>query len=257
MVINFMRCVGASLVNNLSSQKKIEFNFTSRLALIGLFFCIHPINAATTSVDWDNSDSSPDGDISGSLGGIVVNVDNGSTMLSVYRNGGRFFSTDWSANLGSDGVSGIGGSGVLAEGATLDMGGAGYATTTITFSQTVSNPTLLFNFVDNVNHQWLFSSLMPLLSLTDKSIVNPIIGAGNQVTINSGEGNNTDDAGFSLQFTGDFDSIAFDSSPGINGATPQSVGFTVLADVVPEPSSFTFLLFGLFTLLYRRRGINP
>ncbi len=216
------------------------------------FSLIVSSQAALMSVAWDSSDTSADGQISGQLGNISVSVNNQSNMDPAARNGGLYFSTDWSTNLGSNNVPGIDGPGITNDAASLDMGGASYQTTTITFSEAVVNPTILINFVDDKSHQWLFDSLMPLLILHDSNQVNPLIQAGNQVFINASEGNNTANSGFAIQLTGSFDSISFDSS-NYDYLTPHSVGFTIVAQV-PEPATISLLALSSAGLFRRRRS---
>ena len=201
-----------------------------------------PVRGGLISVNWDNGDSTADGLISGTLGGISVSVDNEAVFAPTsLRNGGLFLSTNWSTNLGSDGVPGIGSAGVLNEAATLDMGGAGFETTTITFSQAVVDPILLFNFVDDNFHEFILEPPLPLPTVLDFNLASPNL-SGNRLIIGANEGNNTVNSGFAIQFSGSYSQMVWEAS-GIDGATPQSLGFTVLTTAVPEPSSSMILFF--------------
>jgi len=201
------------------------------------------------SVDWDNSDNNADGLISGTLGGIGVTLTTGTSGVLFPQNGGVFLSTgtNWASNLGSDNVPGISDSGIFNEGAVIDMGAASSGRTEIAFTQPVTNPTILINFIHDGFVEFNFDPLMPPLILVDsaslpgRGIVPSGIGPANNVFTNASVGDNSADSGFAVQLTGTFNEIGFDTSPGVNGLDFQTVGFTVLA-TVPEPSSSAALL---------------
>lgn len=234
------------------------------LLLLGLFWATNSHGAVVASVDWDNSDNNPDGIITGTLGGVGVTLTTGTSGVLFPENGGVFLGTgtDWASNLGSDNVPGISDPGIVNEGAVIDMGTAAYGRTEVSFSQPVTNPTILFNFIHDNYIQFDFNQSMPTLVLVDGvslpgGTVPSGIGDGgvfpnNQVFINAGVGDNSADSGFAVRLTGTFSEIGFDTSPGVNGLDFQTVGFTIVA-TVPEPASSALLVVGSVAIMGLRR----
>ncbi|MDB4437990.1 PEP-CTERM sorting domain-containing protein [bacterium] len=218
--------------------------------------------AVVASVDWDNSDGNADGVITGTLGGASVTLTTGTFDVDFPENGGVFLGTgtDWASNLGSDNVPGISDSGVFSEAAVIDMGTAARGRTVISFSEPVTNPTVLINFVHDNFVEFFFDPFMPLLVLVDGAtlpgggVIPSGIGPGNQVFTNSGEGDNSADSGFAVRLTGTFSEIGFDTSPGSNALDLQTVAMTVVA-TVPEPSSLALGLLGALGLTMVRRRV--
>ena len=236
--------------------------------LLGFLLATNSYGAIVASVDWDNSDNNPDGVITGTLGGVGVTLTTGTFGTDFPENGGVFLGTgtNWASNLGSDEVPGISDPGILNEGAVIDMGTATSGRTVLTFTQPVTNPTVLFNFVHDNYIQFYFDRTMPLLILVDsadlpgRGQVPTQIGDGgitnvfakNLVFVNAFVGNNTSDSGFAVRLTGTFSEIGFDTSPGVNGLDEQTVGFTVVANV-PEPASSTLLVISSVAVMCVRR----
>lgn len=244
----------------LHRQKNHFFRvFVSALPVIFLS-STHSYGAVVASVYWDNSDSTPDGVITGTLGGASVTLSTGTFGLDFAENGGVFLGTgtDWASNLGSSNVPGISDPGVVNEAAVIDMGTAARGRTVISFSEPVTNPTVLINFVHDNFVEFFFDPFMPLLVLVDGAthpgggVIPSGIGPGNQVFTNSGNGDNSADSGFAVRLTGTFNEIGFDTSPGSNALDLQTVAFTVVA-TVPEPSSTMLLLSGGVALMTIRK----
>ena len=226
--------------------------------------------AVVASIDWDNSDATANGVITGTLGGALVTLTTGSGNSggtpAFPRNGGVFIGTgtDWSVNIGSNDVPGISDPGVFNEAAIIDMGFDGSeGWTVISFSQPVINPTLLINFISAEAIHFDFDPTMPLLSLVDS--VPPFgafgipagIGDGsfdpvNRVFVNSGVGDNSKDSGFAVRLTGTFSEIGFNTVEGNSFLDEGTVAITVVA-TVPEPSSFALVLLSTLGLTMARR----
>ncbi len=226
--------------------------------------------AVVASIDWDNSDATADGVITGTLGGASVTLTTGSANSggtpAFPTNGGVFIGTgtDWSVNIGSNDVPGISDPGVFNEAAIIDMGFDGSeGWTVISFSQPVINPTLLINFISAEAIHFDFDPTMPLLSLVDS--VPPFgafgipagIGDGsfdpvNRVFVNSGVGDNSKDSGFAVRLTGTFSEIGFNTVEGNSFLDEGTVAITVVA-TVPEPSSFALVLLSTLGLTMVRR----
>ena len=146
-------------------------------------------------------------------------------------NGGTTFIQSWDTQSGTDGVPGIGGSGWVNEGFAIDWntGVMGFATITfggpVTF--VVTNPILLFNFLDAVVETFDFADGLTLALLDQNPAASVVIAAGNVVTTNASHSDNVNH-GFALQITGSFasgSSITFDTNTNLN--ITDSVGFTI------------------------------
>jgi hypothetical protein len=135
--------------------------------------------------------------------------------------------------------------------------------TVISFSQPVTNPTILINFISDKAIHFDFDPTMPLLSLVDSVPPSGAFGipAGigdggtfqkNRVFVNSGRGDNSKDSGFAVLLTGTFSEIAFDTVEGNSALDEGTVAITVVA-TIPEPSSFALFLLGTLGLTMTRR----
>ncbi len=238
---------------------QIAVSLRSSVSILLMIFLtsVSSYGAVVASIDWDNSDTTADGVITGMLGGSTVTVTTGTgksgTSPTSPENGGVFLGTgtNWASNLGSNDAPGISDPGIFDEAAVIDMGLASEGRTVISFSQPVTNPTVLINFVHDNFIAFYFDPFMPQLVLVDQGVVSPVF-LGNTVNINAAEGNNTADSGFAVRFTGTFNEIGFDTSPGVNGLDQQTVALTVVA-TIPEPSSTMLLLSASVALMAIRR----
>jgi len=243
-----------------------NFSFLAGAAV--LFAGASCYGAAVASIDWDNSDTTADGVITGMLGGVGVTLTTGTDNLGGAPlfpvNGGVFLDTgtNWASNLGSDDVPGISDPGIFNEAAVIDMGLASSGRTIVAFSQPVTDPTILINFVHDNFVTFDFDNSMPTLILVDSAslpgggVIPSGIGDGNPfdnnlVFINSGEGDNSADSGFAVRLTGSYSQIPFFTSRGENASDEQTVAFTVVA-TIPEPSSFALISLGVVILATAR-----
>lgn len=226
--------------------------------------------AVVASVDWDNADASADGVITGMLGAVSVTLTTGPTTdfsgdPDGAVNGGVFLpgGTDWSTNVGSNDVPGISDPGIFNEAAIIDMGiSNSLGRTVISFSQPVTNPTILINFISNRDIGFYFDPTMPLLTLVDNvgsgtfgipiGVNDGTLGPANSLFINSTVGNSTKDDGFAVRLTGTFSEIRFDTEEGNSAANEGTVALTVVA-AIPEPSSFSLVLLSTLGLTLMRR----
>ena len=215
--------------------------------VVFLSFAIIGVKADLISVDW-NADGSTDGVAAGTLGPLGVTF----TSTNGPSNGGATFGTNWQTNLGTNQTPGINGPNFVSEAVALDWNGGAAGSATFTFTGgTVTDPILLFNFLDATTETFDFSDLLTLTLLDQNPGSSVTIAAGNVVTTN-GAHNNTANDGFALQLTGTFSSITFATNTN-SDETFNSVGITV---AVPEPSAVpeggataALLAFGLLPLL--------
>lgn len=251
-------------------MRPTKFSVSALLAIFLTSASSH--GAVVASVDWDNSDNIADGVITGTLGGTIVTLTTNIDNFGDPGIGGVFLGTgtNWASNLGSDNVPGISDPGIINEAAVVAMGEFSEGRTEISFSEPVTNPTVLINFVHDNFIYFQFDQNMPLLQLVDSAtlpdggIVPTAIGDGgisnllifNRVEINNGEGNDTADSGFAVRLTGTFSEIGFDTNAAGFGIT-RTVGLTVLASTtaIPEPSSAFLVATAVAMMgLRRRRG---
>ena len=143
--------------------------FAPFILLLGIFVASNSHGAVVASVDWDNSDNNPDGVITGTLGGVGVTLTTGTSGTLFPESGGVFLGTgtDWASNQGSDNVPGISDPGIFNEGVVIDMGTAAWGRTVVSFSQPVTDPTILINFIHDNYIQFDFDQGMPTLVLVD------------------------------------------------------------------------------------------
>ena len=206
--------------------------------LIGSFIAFNA-NAALISVNWA-ADSTPDGLASGTLGSLGVALM--STDGGV--NGGDTFAADWPNRAGTNGVPGI----AALAGANrnaIDWVAATKGFATITFSGgTVKDPILLFDFTDP-GETFDFADGLTINLLDHSPAGSVTVAAGNVVTVTNAPTNGPNDS-FAIQLVGSFSGISFDTN--LNLLSSQSVGFTIAANVVPEPSTFAMIGFALLGL---------
>lgn len=222
--------------------------------IVLLLFCGTTLEAGLITVDWVN-ENVVDGIATGALGSFGVTL----TSTDGSLNGGRTFgSGGWAALDGTDGVSGIGDAGVVNEAAAFDWnaGQQGFVNFALD-GATVTNPTLLFNYADNHVETFDFDDSLSLSIIDQGGGGTVTIAAGNVVTTDGNFGNVPNDS-FAIQLTGTFSSINFLTNVNLEGF--ESLGVTLAADesnlalaAVPEPSSISFLAFGLGGVLLRRR----
>ena len=206
--------------------------------LIGWFVGLNA-NAALISVNW-SADSTPDGLASGTLGSLGVALV--STDGSV--NGGDTFAADWPNRAGTNGVVGVAAlAGANRNAIDWVAGTKGFAT--ITFSGgTVKDPILLFDFTDP-GETFDFTDGLTINLLDHSPAGSVTVAAGNVVTVNNAPTNGPNDS-FAIQLLGPFSAISFDTN--LNLVSAQSVGFTIAANVVPEPSTFAIVGLALIGL---------
>lgn len=224
---------------------------TAALLLLG----VSAARAQLISVNW-NPDGSTDGAAAGTLGtlGVVFTSTNGA------NNGGITFGTNWPANLGANDVPGINSPGIVNEGVALDWnaGATGFATVAFT-GGTVTDPILLFNFLDVVVQTFDFDDGLSLTLLDQNPAGSVSIAAGNVVTTTGVHANSAND-GFAVQVLGTFSSLTFATN--VNQARGDSVGFTVVGPApaapgaVPEPGTFALLAGGLLPLVGALRRLK-
>ncbi len=226
------------------------------LALI-LASTIGSASAGLVSIDWD-SDSSADGISSGILLGHTVSLT--STNGSV--NGGiTGFAANWASQLGTNNVPGVGDAGVVSEGAAVDWlsGQSGFAQFDFG-TGTVTDPILMFNFLDRSVETFDFDDGLNITLLDQWPGNEVLIGAGNLISTAGGATNSSND-GFAIQIDGTFSQLGFLTNVGLGVA--ESVGVTFAVDdanfvpnaAVPEPSSILcFGLLGIAAAARRRRS---
>ena len=211
------------------------------LLVVGLLLGVAtPTRAALTGVDWAD-DGDADGLGAGTLGPLAVTL----TSTNGTVNGGTTFAADWPNQAGTNGVPGIAAIGNANRNA-IDWNGGSAGVATVTFTGgSVTNPILLFDFTD-AGETFDFDDGLAL-SILDQSPAGSIsIGAGNVVTLNGAPSNGPDD-GFALQLSGSVTMFTFATNLGLLSA--QSVGFSIAADVVPEPVGAALMSTGLLALL--------
>ena len=174
------------------------------------------------SVAW-TADATLDGMSAGNLTAVTGNV--GTVTLSslpAVSNAGVVIANTWSTQAGTDGVNGIGN--VDATEAVIGLR-VGSATNTITTSISVTNPVLLFNFVEPSVLDFTASAPSNITLLDEGGTVSTSI-AGDVVTVSGGTNSAND--GFAIQIIGTFTTISFTTT--VVGAI-QSYGFNMIAGI--------------------------
>ncbi|MBD2387935.1 PEP-CTERM sorting domain-containing protein [Cylindrospermum sp. FACHB-282] len=204
-------------------------------AFVGLFNQ-QAFSVTLNTVNWD-ADNSANGSGSGTLDG--VGAISYTTSPANGSNAGTSFTNDWSASTATNNAYG----GTFLEGVALGTASNGTTTQTISFTGTIVNPILLFNYTD-ANTSFDFSSIatngITLLDFQNASL------SGSTVTV--GAANNGFNDGFAVSIAGSFtNGFSFTSTGTGGGSTPSTAGFTVgqVAEEVPEPASMMGLIMGL------------
>ena len=109
----------------------------------------------------------------------------------------------------------------------------------------MKDPILLVDFTDP-GETFDFADGLTINLLDHSPAGSVTIAAGNVVTVSNAPTNGPND-GFAIQLLGTFSEISFDTN--LNLLSSQSVGFTIATEaVVPEPSTFEFIGFGVIAL---------
>jgi hypothetical protein len=187
------------------------------------------------SADWTASGANP-------TSGTLVNLGSVSVTTSRVGNAGGVFSIPYNYAWNSGYAFSVG------ESVGLGAGISSNAVQTFTFSQNISNPYLIFNWID-VGTSFNFGSN----SFTFLGSANAT-SSGNLITVGAGSGNLESD-GFLIRLNGAFGpsnplTFTFQNTTSF----VQTVGATVAT--VPEPSALSLLAVGLGGLaLVRRRRL--
>ncbi|MEI2773844.1 MAG: GEVED domain-containing protein [Candidatus Competibacter sp.] len=172
-------------------------------------------NAALFSTDWVPSSPIPNSTAHGTLGAINVTLSTG-----VYANAGGVFPGTWGQILPPS-------LGVLSpdEGISIAFPCNGTAQQhSVTFSTSVANPYLLFNYVD-AGTVYNFSTNSGIVSL-EGNTVNASLNGG-IVTIPSSPVLNRSNNGFVVRLTGTYSTINFTTQLNCSQTTGESAGFAV------------------------------
>jgi hypothetical protein len=184
------------------------------------------------SVDWTDSGANPTSGTLASLGNVYVNT-------SRVGNAGGVFSIPYNYAWNSGYVFSVG------ESVGLGAGISSNAVQTFTFSQNISNPHLIFNWIDVGTSFNFGSNSFTLLGSANAT------SSGNLITVGEGSGNLESD-GFLIRINGAFGpsnplTFTFQNTT----SAVQTVGATLAT--VPEPSAFSLLAVGLSGLAILRR----
>lgn len=213
-----------------------------RIAGLLLLALTLPAQAALIAINWA-ADGTADGLGSGTLGGLGVNLVSTDGLV----NGGVTFSGNWAGQAGTDGVAGIAAIASANRNAIdWNSGAAGVATITFT-GGTVTNPILLFDFIDP-NSTFDFANALTLTLLDHSPAGQVSIQPGNVVAV--AVASNIADHGFALQLDGTFSSISFNTN--LDQIVAASVGFSIAVDEanvnrVPAPGSLVLVVLGLLS----------
>ncbi len=206
------------------------------------------------SVNWD-ADTNQDGVSNGSFDGFTttINMTNSTNDFGISGNGSFY---DWKTRLVSDDITNISSGSIVTEGVAFDWDAGTQGTITINIGGTqfvdnrLTDPILVFNFLDNTVASFDFDDSLSLSLLDQNGASSASIGANNVVTTNGSHTNNQDH-GFALQITGtEIQTISFNTNT--NLLTNKDVGFSIIVDdtnVVPEPETAP-LLVGLISIGY-------
>jgi hypothetical protein len=188
------------------------------------------------SVNWTASGSAPQANTSGTLAGlgtVSVNTSRVNNAGSVFAGSNYSWSSGYTFSVN--------------EFVGLGVGGSSNDVQTFTFSQNISNPYLIFNWIDAGSSFDFGSNSYTLLGSANAT------SSGNLITAGAGAGT-TESDGFLIRLNGTFGPTSALTFTFRNTAGPQTIGATVAA--VPEPSSLSLLAVGLgaLAMMRRRRG---
>ena len=196
---------------------------TQAWLVVAVFMWLPGAVLATPTVDWD-ADGSFNGAAAGVLDGASVALDSTDGSGA----GGSTLATTLTTSLAFDGVPGIADADVIQELAVIDWNPGAVGTATITFSAAISDPVLLFTFLDSRVATFDFADALTITVLDQNPAASVTIVAGNVVTTNASHAETVDD-GFAIQLSGNFTSITFATN--VNLVSPSdSVGFTVMGE---------------------------
>jgi hypothetical protein len=208
---------GTSIQNQQTIMKKITTLLAAGIAAIGIQSSAHGV-LILNSVDWT---------VAGIPAQGIFDTTNNITFTTAnYGNGGDLFSFDWGSMPFASGFS------TTSNDAVAIAYTAGTSTTTIAFSESISNLSLWFNYIDSE-------------TTFDFTGLNWTFIGGNNAS-RSGDtvvstGSNDEFDGFLVNVAGSFGpsaSLSFD----ITRATADTAGFTLSApapsSAVPEPGTW-------------------
>ena len=213
-----------------SPSVRLSSYFSLKPALVALL-CAFPVASAlaqSTATTWTatNTAGVPAGaavNVSGSLG-----TSNVALTTRQYMNAGGVFSSNWTSLLPSS-YQPISGQGSIALGYAVGSG----ATQTFSFSQAVTDPVLMFNFVDRATYD--FSSLN-LASDPIKFSSGEVVGSLTNRILTITTANNLGGDGFSVRLLGNYTS-ASSFSISLTSGSQESVGFGIATLTSQLPST--------------------
>ena len=203
--------------------------------LLMAFGSLAQAQTSLISVDWTASGLVPQATTSGTLAGLG----NVSVTTSGVSNAGGVFPISYNYAWNSGYTFSVG------ESVGLGAGISSNAVQTVAFSQNVSNPYLIVNWIDVGTSFHFGSNSFTLIGSANAT------SSGNLITVGGGSGN-LDSDGFLIRFNGAFGpsnplTFTFQNPTSFS----QTVGATV--GIIPEPSGFSLLPLGLVGLAVLRR----